>query len=59
MAQDFHSIFNTGNDNKTISTIDPSGIALAGIQALQKKIEALQQEIILLKSEINKKRMNH
>jgi hypothetical protein len=48
MAQDFQAIFNTGTDNKTISTIDPSGIALAGIQALQKKIESREQKIIEL-----------
>jgi hypothetical protein len=34
MAQDFQRIFELGQDDKTISTIDPSGIALAGIQGL-------------------------
>ena len=34
MAQDFYQLFAVGHDDKTISTIDPSGIALAGIQGL-------------------------
>lgn len=37
VAQDFHRIFNVGSDDKTISTIDPAGIALAGIQGLYHK----------------------
>ncbi|MDX1476403.1 MAG: tail fiber domain-containing protein [Saprospiraceae bacterium] len=42
MAQDFHAIFGLGGDDKTISTIDPAGVALAAIQAL----DAKQQELI-------------
>ena len=45
MAQDFYALFNVGNDDKRISTIDPSGIALVGIQALNEKID-LQQKMI-------------
>lgn len=37
VAQDFHRIFQLGTDDKTISTIDPSGVALTGIQALYHK----------------------
>jgi len=37
VAQDFYSIFEVGNSSTTISTIDPSGIALAGIQGLDEK----------------------
>ena len=37
VAQDFYRIFRVGTDDKTISTIDPSGIALAGIQGLYRK----------------------
>jgi hypothetical protein len=39
MAQDFHAAFNVGNDDKRISSIDPSGVALIAIQALNDKIE--------------------
>jgi hypothetical protein len=56
-AQDFHALFGVGTDDKSISTIDPAGIALAAIQALhaqnqelrhlleeqQSQIEALKQ----------------
>ncbi len=48
-AQDFHQLFKTGLDNKTISTIDPSGIALAAIKALIKQNEDLQRQIDDLK----------
>lgn len=51
MAQDFYTLFQTGDDDKTISTIDPSGVAIASIQALLKRIEDLQKENELLKSE--------
>jgi hypothetical protein len=42
MAQDFYSIFQLGNSDKNISTIDPAGVALAGIQALDRKITNVQ-----------------
>ena len=45
VAQDFYEKFGLGADNKSISTIDPSGIALAGIKALYEKskhVEALE-----------------
>ena len=43
-AQDFYTAFRTGGDSgqTSISTIDPSGVALLGIQALDQKITALQ-----------------
>ena len=42
VAQDFYALFQVGNSSTSISTIDPSGIALLGIQALDQKIAALQ-----------------
>ena len=42
VAQDFYALFQVGNSSASISTIDPSGIALLGIQALDQKIAALQ-----------------
>jgi hypothetical protein len=42
MAQDFYSLFNLGESDTTISTLDPDGIALAAIQELNKKIEEMQ-----------------
>ena len=47
MAQQFKELFNLGveGDNKTISTLDPSGVALVGIQELSKQVKQ-QQSII-------------
>ncbi|HLP22410.1 MAG TPA: tail fiber domain-containing protein, partial [Chitinophagales bacterium] len=45
MAQDFYALFNVGEDDRRISSIDPSGVALSAIQALNQKVEE-QQKII-------------
>jgi hypothetical protein len=37
MAQDFYSAFNVGVNNTSISSIDPAGVALIGIQELAKE----------------------
>jgi len=42
VAQDFYAMFQVGNSSTSISTIDPAGVALLGIQALNQKITALQ-----------------
>lgn len=56
MAQDFYALFNLGESDTMISTIDPDGVALAAIQELAKqnaeivKVNELQsQEIAELK----------
>lgn len=58
MAQDFYSQFGLGVNNTSISTIDPAGVALASVKALNEKvkvqeaaIEELRREIERLKSE--------
>ncbi|MEQ1595852.1 MAG: tail fiber domain-containing protein [Casimicrobium sp.] len=38
MAQDFYSAFRLGSDDKTIGTVDASGVALAAIQGLNQKL---------------------
>lgn len=43
MAQDFYALFGLGEDDKSISTIDPAGIALAGIQELKKENDDLKK----------------
>lgn len=60
MAQDFYKLFNVGLDDKSISTIDPSGVALLAIQALsainneqEKSIQDLQEQIDELKKVIS------
>lgn len=45
MAQDFYNLFAVGQDDKTISSIDPAGVALAGIQQLVKENEKLKKQL--------------
>ena len=45
VAQDFWDAFHLGNSQTSISTIDPAGVALLGIQALDQKIQALQGSV--------------
>jgi hypothetical protein len=40
VAQDFHAAFGLGGDDKSISTVDADGVALAAIQGLNAKLEA-------------------
>ncbi len=39
MAQDFHTAFKVGEDNKHIADVDEGGVALAAIQGLNEKVE--------------------
>jgi hypothetical protein len=43
MAQDFYDLFEVGEDDKHISSLDPSGVALAAIQELHKENKELRQ----------------
>jgi hypothetical protein len=54
MAQDFYNLFKVGTDDKSISSIDPAGIALKAIQGQQEEIDLLKQQISLMKTEIEK-----
>jgi len=51
MAQDFHSAFGLGRDNKHIATLDTSGVALAGIQALAEENATLRNRVAQLESQ--------
>jgi hypothetical protein len=60
MAQDFASIFKIGENNTTISTIDPDGIAFAAIQGLYAEIkdrdtrlEQQQQQLTQFQQQLN------
>ena len=44
-AQDFHATFGVGGDTTAISTVDPSGVALAAIQQLIKENQELRSRI--------------
>jgi len=56
MAQDFKRLFNVGQDDKTISTIDASGVAIAAIQGLNlrlsEQVRAKDSEIAKLKARL-------
>ena len=52
VAQDFYRIFQVGENDRTISTIDPSGIALIGVQELYKKWKTAEKRIETLQSTI-------
>ncbi|MEM9593527.1 MAG: tail fiber domain-containing protein [Acidobacteriota bacterium] len=45
MAQDFYAAFGLGADERHISPLDASGVALAAIQGLNQKLEAKQDRI--------------
>lgn len=44
VAEDFHAAFGVGGGNKTISSLDPAGIALAAVQELNRRVEELRIE---------------
>jgi hypothetical protein len=57
VAQEFSALFDVSYNDKSISTIDPAGIALAAIQELDKKtqrIEKLEAEIRELRELVTK-----
>jgi hypothetical protein len=51
MAQDFRAAFGLGSTDKAIAVVDGNGIALAAIQALNTKVEALVSESAALRDE--------
>jgi len=58
VAQDFHAEFGLGSDDKSIATVDESGVALAAIQGLNRKLETQLREedaqILLLERKVEK-----
>ena len=44
VAQDFKAAFDLGNDDRSIFTVDESGVALAAIQGLNEKLEQQVKE---------------
>ncbi|SPE57085.1 conserved hypothetical protein [Verrucomicrobia bacterium] len=50
MAQDFHAAFGLGDSDKTIGTVDETGVALAAIQGLNEKLD---EEVKAKEQEIN------
>lgn len=54
MAQDFFQQFGLGNSDRTIATIDTSGVALAAIQGLKQELDQKNAEIRELRAEIER-----
>ena len=53
VAQDFYALFGVGADDVSISTIDPAGIALAAIKALNKDNKELNKRLEKLEKMID------
>jgi hypothetical protein len=56
VAQDFYAAFGLGEDSTRITTLDASGIALAGVKELQRQVQAKSAEIDDLRSELDELR---
>ncbi len=52
MAQDFYEAFGLGLGERTIDQIDPDGVALAAIQALNAKVRERDGELIRLRTQV-------
>ena len=53
MAQDFAAAFGVGSDDRSIGTLDSSGVALAAIQALYEMAKEKDAEIAALKARLS------
>lgn len=53
MAQDFKAAFEVGESDKTISTIDPDGVALAAIQGLNEELKDRDKKLELQGRQLN------
>ena len=53
VAEDFYSIFGLGDSSTSISTIDPSGIALVGVKALDENVSTQQTQITELQTQVS------
>jgi hypothetical protein len=55
-AQDFRAAFGLGSDDKVIGTVDADGVALAGVQALDRRTTQQQADLTAARAEIEKLR---
>lgn len=51
MAEDFQNVFQLGNDDESISTVDADGVAMAAIQGLSAKLDEKDKRIADLERE--------
>jgi hypothetical protein len=54
VAQDFYRLFGLGEDDKHINTLDPDGIALAAIKALNKENQKLKERLQKLEEQVKR-----
>jgi len=52
MAEDFYAAFGLGESDRSLAPSDAAGVALAAIQGLHAKLEARDQEILLLRQQL-------
>ncbi len=52
MAQDFYATFKVGEGDKTITTVDPDGVALAAIQGLNEELKDRDEKIGRLEQQL-------
>lgn len=50
MAQDFMVAFGLGDDDKVINMVDANGVVMVAIQALYRKVRALEAEVTSLRA---------
>ncbi len=51
MAQDFAAAFGLGDNEKVINMVDANGVVMVAIQALYRKVQALEAEVEALRRE--------
>ena len=54
MAQDFAATFGLGSDDRSITTLDAEGVALAAIQGLYELVREKDCEIEALKARLSR-----
>jgi hypothetical protein len=53
MAQDFHAAFGVGENERTITTVDADGVALAAIQGLNAVVKEKEAKIASLEKRLS------
>ena len=50
MAQDFAATFGLGDDDKRINMVDANGVVMVALQALYRRVQALEAEVAALRN---------
>lgn len=51
MAQDFAAAFGLGESDRVINVVDANGVVMVAIQALYRRVQALEAEVERLRAE--------